>query len=307
MAITLSNDTTKLKIESAGERYIGSRFDWNGTVTDITYKGIPLLGQEKRLFHRNAKIYGRGLHNEFGIKDCIGYDDVPSGGWFPKIGTGWLKKDDKPYFFYTQYELERLSFSNYAESDTKASFSCDSGERNGYAYRYTKTIELNNSGFSISYILDNYGVKPLKTTEYTHNFLQPGHRRTGPHLSLSFDWEFAPEKLLENVRTAGILALHGNTVSVCAVPRKEFFLGGVWQAQIPSANGVQPKAQWTLTDKADNISISESGSFVPCGCDVWGHCASFSPELFCAFCVEPGNIFTWTRTYSITDLDTSKK
>ena len=90
MAIKIKNKDFVLVIESAGERYKGSRFDWNGTVTQVYFRGIPLLGQEKKLFHRNARIYGRGLHNEFGINDCIGYDDAGADGLFPKLGTGWL-------------------------------------------------------------------------------------------------------------------------------------------------------------------------------------------------------------------------
>ena len=71
MAITLHNSNLKLKIETPGEKYRGSRFDWNGTVTQIWYKGKKMLAGEKMLFHRNNKIFGRGLHNEFGIKTSL--------------------------------------------------------------------------------------------------------------------------------------------------------------------------------------------------------------------------------------------
>ena len=37
------------------------------------------------------------MHNEFGIRRCIGYDEAGEDGLFPKIGTGWLKKNDVPY------------------------------------------------------------------------------------------------------------------------------------------------------------------------------------------------------------------
>ena len=50
------------------------------------------------------------MHNEFGIKRPIGYDEAAQDGLFPKIGTGWLKKNDVPYFFYTQYPVKPLDF-----------------------------------------------------------------------------------------------------------------------------------------------------------------------------------------------------
>ena len=80
MAIILKNNKISLKIETAGENYIGSRFDWNGTIVSAKFKGIETLGEEKKLFHRNKKIFGRGMHNEFGIRRCIGYDEAGEDG-----------------------------------------------------------------------------------------------------------------------------------------------------------------------------------------------------------------------------------
>ena len=162
MAIILKNNKISLKIETAGENYIGSRFDWNGTIVSAKFKGIETLGEEKKLFHRNKKIFGRGMHNEFGIRRCIGYDEAGEDGLFPKIGTGWLKKNDVPYFFYTQYPVKPLTFecsvnSQNGENPTKATFFCDSGSCNGYAYEYTKEITLLENGFSTKYTLKNTG------------------------------------------------------------------------------------------------------------------------------------------------------
>ena len=47
MAITLNNSQIKLRIETPGEKYRGSRFDWNGTITQIWYKGKKMLAGEK--------------------------------------------------------------------------------------------------------------------------------------------------------------------------------------------------------------------------------------------------------------------
>ena len=111
MSITLKNELLAVTVETAGEKYCGSRFDWNGTVTGINYKNISILSAEKLPALEDIKFHGSGLHNEFGIKNCIGYDEINVGEWFPKIGTGWLKKDDEPYFFYKNYEIDPLDFS----------------------------------------------------------------------------------------------------------------------------------------------------------------------------------------------------
>ena len=298
MAIILRNSNLKLKIETPGEKYRGSRFDWNGTVTQIWYKGKKMLSEEKLPFHRDAKIYGRGLHNEFGIKNCIGYDEIPVGEYFPKIGTGWLKKDDKPYFFYTQYKLEPLEFSWQKISDIKAVFMCDSGEKNGYAYRYAKVVELKDDSFSISYSLENQGEKNISTTEYVHNFLLPGQKKVGPQLTLQFPWEYSKEALSENVKTEGLIEWKNDGCSFKKTPESEFFLGGVWEAR--NDKNSFKKGSWILRDDSSGITMSESDSFEPYHCDVWGHKKCISPELFIWLDVKPGEEKSWSRTYSFT-------
>lgn len=300
MSLELHNTSLRLTIETAGETYTGSRFDWNGTIVELHYKSLSVLSQEKLPFHRNPHIYGRGLQNEFGIKDCIGYDEIPAGAFFPKIGTGWLVKDEHPYSFCTQYRLKPLQFSYVKEGTGKAVFTCISGEENGYSYTYTKTIELADDSFIINYDIRNTGAKQLSTTEYVHNFLNPGKHGTGPHLALEFPWMFAPERLIENVSTEGIIRFEGNTLKITNVPRREFFIGGTWQAREhpESPAYCTQKARWTLTDAKDTFRMSESCSFVPCGADVWGHRSDISPELFIRIDIAPGSSCRWSRTYS---------
>jgi hypothetical protein len=80
MSVVLRNKEIRVEIECAGERYKGSRFDWNGTVVSARFRGTEMLGQEKPPFRRNSRIYGRGLHNEFGIRTPVGWDDCAGGG-----------------------------------------------------------------------------------------------------------------------------------------------------------------------------------------------------------------------------------
>ena len=72
MSLVLRNDLLTVVAETAGEKYTGSRFDWNGTVVGVEYKGIPFLSAEKTAGQEDVSVHGRGLHNEFGIKMCIG-------------------------------------------------------------------------------------------------------------------------------------------------------------------------------------------------------------------------------------------
>ena len=295
MAIKIKNKDIVLVIETAGERYKGSRFDWNGTITQVYFRGIPLLGQEKKLFYRNAKIYGRGLHNEFGINDCIGYDDAGADGLFPKIGTGWLKKDDKPYFFYTQYQLEQLKFHLKRPRSDIAEFYCESGEKNGYAYEYKKTITLLQDGFTIDYELKNVGQKNFATTEYVHNFFCPGlYGKISNNIELGFGWQFDVEKLAEK-KDADALETDGKSIIFRKEPEGEFFVGGIFEAKTDG----DAVSSWTLKDKRYGLLITEEDSFVPDGVNLWGHSRAISPEMFFRFIAAPQETVKWQRTYKI--------
>ena len=302
MAIILENNNVSLIIESAGENYKGSRFDWNGTIVSATYKGIETLGEEKRLFHRNKKIFGRGMHNEFGIKRPIGYDDAGEDGLFPKIGTGWLKKNNVPYFFYTQYPIKPLDF-DYAITQDKVFFLCNSGFCNGYAYEYTKVISLLENGFSTKYILKNTGEKTLETDEYVHNFLRLGKSKTGKGQKITFSMEIDEEALDENVDPCKNLKIQGNTVEILSTPKKgkEFFLG-VLTGKIFINEDSKIKGKWTLTDERLGLSMSETCDFNIEKADLWGHCENISPELFYSFSIKPGEETSWTRTIEYAEL-----
>lgn len=293
-SILLENKDISLTIESAGEKYRGSRFDWNGLVSQIRFRGVSLLGQEDSL--RDPAIGGRGLHNEFGITKCVGYDECAVGEWFPKIGTGWLKKDAEPYFFYTEYPLEELSFDCQVSGTSEVRFICESGERNGYAYRYVKTITLTDSSFTIHYALENLGSKPLDTDEYVHNFLCVGQRRMDTGYSLSFPWKIATSRLVGINDPDQVLSIVDNRIDVVGQTDEQFQIGGLAQG-VTESDGLA--AIWTLSNSASGIHLSECGSFIPTAVNLWGWTSVISPEVFFGFRTDPGNTTTWERSYLV--------
>ncbi|MBQ0165873.1 MAG: hypothetical protein KBT02_02035 [Treponema sp.] len=304
MSDVLHNGQVVLTVESAGEVYKGSRFDWNGTVVKASYKGYDMLGYEKAPLHRKDAIYGRGMHNEFGIRSCIGYNDGDGKGesaWFPKIGTGWLLKNSDPYFFYTQYVIDPITFEKEVHDD-RAVYFCKSGTRNGYGYEYTKTISLKESGFITEYKLVNTGDKPFATDEYVHNFLQPGGNRINEAVSLQFPWTVRRDVLSDASDKDHIFVREMTGLSLTGRPRgkHEFFLGSLTGQVLPSEESPYP-ARWLLKDERLPFSMSETGSFRLEKCDVWGHKRTISPELFFSFKAAPGETVSWSREIAFTE------
>lgn len=296
MAIKLKKGNLVLKIEKAGEKYRGSRFDWNGLVSSVKFQGIQVLGQEKPLFQRNARIFGRGLHNEFGIIRPLGYDECQSGQWFPKIGTGWLKRDDKPYSFFTQYPVEPVTTTFEKTDDSRVVFTSNSGVRNGWGWHYTKEIEVKENSFVIRYSLENIGSKVLETDEYVHNFLCINNQKIDSSYVLEFPFPLDTSRCKEVVDPEDLLSVSGNSVQLTKIASKQYYLGGLSEG-VTEKEGLA--AQWTLTERKTGISITETGSFKPSGMHVWGWKKVISPEVFFSFHIEPGNVMTWERIYGV--------
>jgi len=299
MSFTISNENIELKLETAGEIYRFSRFDWNGLISSIKYKHIEILGQEKPCFQRNPKKFGRGLHNEFGINTCIGYEDCEVGQWFPKIGTGWLKKNNKPYNFFSEYEIDAIEFTFDKISEDKAIFICNSGVRNGYGYKYTKEIALCENGFTIKYILQNTGEKTLKTEEYVHNFLCINNNRISKRYSLSFPWQAKTSDWKECVDPNKIFNFESNTLHFTGKTNKQFFLGDLSE-NIKNQQEIESTWKLHYTDASNNtISISEKGNFKMQTMHLWGWKKVISPEIFYEVEVAPNETISWERQYTI--------
>ena len=108
--ILLANNKLALEIASPGVEYAGSRFDWTGYIMQVSFGGRHLFCTKNSLVDKLGRE-GEGICNEFGIDMPVGYEGIPSGEHFPKIGIGLLrKKGDERYSFEEQYDIQPCNF-----------------------------------------------------------------------------------------------------------------------------------------------------------------------------------------------------
>ena len=93
MALLLENNLLQLEIQEPGKGYCGSRFDWTGQITQIRYRRQHTFCTEETVDPALVNKLGRGLYNEFGIDQPLGYHDCSVGDKFPKIGIGLITRD----------------------------------------------------------------------------------------------------------------------------------------------------------------------------------------------------------------------
>lgn len=290
MAHILKNEHIRLHLNLPGEHYHRVRYDWTGLISRVDYRDITITGSESP-HPRPSDGLGHGFCNEFGIKTPVGYDEIPPGGWFHKIGVGLLQRDEQPYDFLKDYPNRPAAFSVEASEDYLRITSRGEIE-NGYGYELTKEIRLLESGFEIRYMLTNTGSKQLITTEYNHNFLALGDAVVGEDYQLSYPFALRESVLDENINPENLVVFHDQHVSFASSPSLPFFFSDL-------SGGQAVPATWTLAHKTKGIFISETGDFSTTAVHLWGARHVISPELYIRLNIAPGQTKAWTRTYHI--------
>lgn len=290
MSISLKNLLLELEIQEPGKRYSGSRFDWTGQISQIIYKEKHTFCTNETTNHSLTNELGRGLYNEFGIDLPFGYDDCAVNSEFPKIGIGFLRKDDNSdYNFFRPYSIFPAIFST-VQNKNAVVFNCKTKTYNGYGYNLIKEIVLKGHEFSINYKLFNSGTKPIITNEYIHNFLAINYRLIDKSYSLYFSAQLQTNG--EVVNPEEKIQFNHQTINFESAINKEFFFSNIIP---PATNDIS----WKLQNHIDKIGISESCNFSPQKVNLWGQSHVVSPEIFFKINLEPGESIEWQRNYEV--------
>lgn len=293
MPHTLFNDILQLTIDLPHENYQVPRFDQTGKITGVKYKDLCLTTTE-RPGGESEHFYGKGLYNEFGIDQALGFEEIDKGEWFHKIGVGLLQKGSNEYRFAHHYPFKPAHFTVSPGKD-QVDLQCVGEKRNGYAYILTKKIGLVERGFNIRYELKNTGDKEIRTTEYVHNFMGLPNEVVGPEYLLQLPFQIKQSSFHESVNPTDSVLLTGSEVNFRERISKPFFFSHL--------NGNSAvKGSWRLVHQKKKISISEHCDFMTKKVNLWGWQHVISPELFKDIVLLPGQSDSWTRTFEFLSL-----
>ncbi|KOR87791.1 hypothetical protein [Paenibacillus solani] len=292
MRYNLKNDRLSVEIVSIGEAYRGTRFDWTGFITQVSWK------DEQEELHTfcvpeslipNEGTGGEGLCNEFGIFDPIGYDEALPGGKFPKIGVGQLTRlDEADYNFARTYPVEpyRMEEDIAAQS---ARYKVHAQDCNGYAVEYIKSIQLKDSRLILEYHLHNTGVKPIQTHEYVHNFIRVDQHSIGPDYEMTLPVMMHTQDM-DPEYTPSVLRTQDLKVSWNEIPSQPFY------GRLPEISNVSGPT-WELVHQPSGVGIREWDNFPVVSMALWGVGYVVSPEVFVKIAIQPGESQSWRREY----------
>lgn len=290
----LKNEFLEVHIDLPHENYQSSRFDWTGKIQKVRFKNTELSITEKN-DDQDEHIFGKGFYNEFGIETALGFEEAEIGGWFHKIGIGLLRKNESEYFFHKEFEIEPATFTVSTKTDS-LSISCKSPLLHGYSYVLTKMIKLTNSGFIISYHLENIGSKDILTDEYVHNFMAINNELIDSRYLLRFPFSLKPDKFCEFVDPEKKMVLDKDQITFNSNPKEQFFISHL-------AGNDTVQAEWELIHLEQKIGIRECASFQAQKVNLWGWKHVISPELFHNIHLKPGESTEWTRAYQVFSID----
>ena len=290
MAHILKSNSLKVGIDLPLENYKGSRFDWSGKISSIRFKDLPLTTIEDA-GSKDVNFLGKGLYNEFGITNPLGYNETPKGGWFHKIGVGLLKKEHKQYLFHRKHVIRPAHFDITYE-DRKIIIICKSELVNGYSYILKKEISISENSFTINYFLHNTGEKKIITDEYVHNFMAINNALIGEDYTLKFPFPINPSLFDETVNSEKKVEIGLENITFNKTPKKQFFFSNL-------TGGKELQAEWILTNLKANVGIKEFGSFKTDKINLWGWKHVISPELFFKISVDPKETVEWSRKFDV--------
>lgn len=287
--LKLANQRLQVEIAEPGQMYQGSRFDWTGFITQVTLDGRHTYCVPESLVPGQGSG-GCGICNEFGIAEPVGYEDLAPGGYFPKIGVGLLKRpDQKPYDFFRPYEIIPFPMTMVNIRDG-VKFTVEPLECRGYLLEMEKTITINENQLQIDYCLKNSGERPVRTTEYCHNFIGIDGHQVGADYKLEFLY---PVQLLqeESATTQKVLRIDGQEISWNFQPKADFY------GKLENISPELPH-QWRIRHLPTKTEVEEESFFPPLRVAFWGKGHVISPEVFIEIKVNPGETQRWSRRYT---------
>ena len=274
--------------------YRGTRFDWSGNVSSLTWNGHEYFGQWFERYdnpsHHDAIM---GPVEEFQTGSAaLGYAEAPAGGTFVRIGVGVLRKPAEAAFrrFETYEIVDPGKWTTKSGAD-RVDFTHELSHPAGYAYVYRKTLRLDGDTLVIEHELKNTGTKRIDTDVYNHNFFTLDRRTTGPDVVVRFPFEPRARRPLK------LLALKGREIA----PLREFAAGESDFTELEGFGADASHYGFEVENRATGAGVRVSGGRPLTKYIFWASVKTICPEGYIDVSADPGKASIWTQTYAFYD------
>lgn len=289
--------------------YRGTRFDWSGVISRLTYEGHNFFGPWFTKFDPSVRdftydgtdiIAGResavtGPVEEFSTDgQGLGFAEAPPGGTFLKIGVGVLRKptDGAAYSMFRSYDIVDGGIWNVSPTRDSVTFMHDVVDTaSGYGYRYVKTVRLTTGKpeMVIDHRLTNRGSKPIISTVYNHNFLVLDGLAPGPELTIDAPFALQTPRPLDPAMATveGRRFRYAKTL----VERERV------STPLQGFGGAATDYDFKIQNARLGVGMRITGDRPLSSLALWSIRSVMALEPFIAMTITPGQDFTWKYSY----------
>jgi hypothetical protein len=270
--------------------YRGTRFDWSGLIEAVEYAGHRFYGPLHEEHDPHVHDCVGGPAEEFAMFHPMGFDEAAPGESFVKVGVGLLERSTPDaYCFDGNYRMVRPGDWTVDREPTAATFTHTLEGERGWAYRYRKTVRLEDGepAFTIHHVLENLGDKTIDIDHYSHNF------------TIIDDVPYGPDYTVE---------VPFATDAPVALGHHAWFLDDRIHVEKPLEDGVLWGPLFEGTDpgthnaaivrnRKTGASVSFRGDAPITRMVFWAVERAACPEPFIHIYLEPGQTKEWSTTY----------
>ena len=273
--------------------YRGTRFDWDGVIESLTYKGHNFFGKWFDRYEPTLHDAIMGPVEEFRTGEtAIGYDDAKPGDYFMKIGVGMLRKlDNEKYSQFRTYPILTTGKRTVDPESYRVTFQHELSDGEGYSYVYKKVLRLagGKPELIIEHSLKNVGKKVIDTSVYNHDFYMIDNQPAGPSYRVAFAFDPQAKNDLK-----GLAAIRDKEI----VYQRELNPGGESVFTPISGFGETPKDNDIIVENSiAKAGVREIGNRPLSDFNFWSIRSTVCPEGYIHMRIEPSKTFTWKITY----------
>lgn len=274
--------------------YRSTRFDWSGVIPCLSYEGHtyfePWRPTHNPLQHDSLS----GPVEEFHPTDGgLGYGEAKPGGLFVKPGVGVLRKvTETPYKFSFFYPIVQLGAWKVHVKRSSVSFTQKLKSPIGYAYVYTKTLELpkGHPMLVLHHRMKNTGTRTIDMDVYDHDFYRLDNTPTGPDMTVRFAFD---PKLQRELKNGGVQ--EGREITYRQVLKQE----GHDSVQSPITGYSDSPADYkfVVENHKTGAGVEQTSDSPIAHLNFWSVRTVIAPEAYIHIHIPPGGTQEWTIRY----------
>ena len=272
--------------------YRSTRFDWAGVVPCLSYKGHTYFEPWRSAHNPLGNDSISGPVEEFRSQSGdFGYSAAKPGGLFVKPGVGVLRKvSNAPYKFGFVYPLVSTGKWTVHTRPSEISFTQRLRSPIGYAYVYTKTLQLEKGQpvLIIHHHMRNTGTKVIDTGVYDHDFFRLDNVPTGPDIVIHFAFKPKPVTPLQH---------GGEIVGNDLVFRQVLQPHQSIESYLTGFSHSVSDYNFTVENRKTGVGVEQSGDSPISMFNFWSIRATIAPEAYVHLHILPGHSQDWTIRY----------